>query len=304
MPSKTAKKPSRFALTPEQRAERIATANSQLAKAVDGLMTAEGWENLIASRHSFRGYSLGNQLMILMQLPEATDVRPLSVWTELIDKRDEDGNLLKAWMKKGTHKIQIRKPVFKRDDEGDDSKLAFFKLVPVVDISQLQDPPAVAQAPRAAELTGNAPEQLWDRVALQILAKGYAVEVGDPGHAGAKGVTMFDKRRVIIREGMSPAQSVKTLIHELAHVACGHEARMHEPRALLEVEAESVACIVASVAGLSTLEYSVPYVASWAENTETVKASATLVLKVADEILAVLGMEAKAQEVEEEAVAA
>ena len=58
---------------------------------------------------------------------------------------------------------------------------------------------------------------------------------------------------------------VKTLIHEAAHVLL-HQTppAPHLPRAMKEVEAESVAYVVASVHGMATDDYSFPYVAGWA----------------------------------------
>jgi hypothetical protein len=58
-------------------------------------------------------------------------------------------------------------------------------------------------------------------------------------------------------------------------------------RNVAEIEAESVAHIVASVHGLTTDDYSVPYVAGWSDGkTEVIAATADRVLKTAKEILA------------------
>ena len=70
---------------------------------------------------------------------------------------------------------------------------------------------------------------------------------------------------MLIRADMDDAAMVKTLIHEAAHVLL-HQAppTRYLPRALKEVEAESVAYVVASVHGMPTDGYSFPYVAGWA----------------------------------------
>nr|CTQ91128.1 LtrC-like protein [Kibdelosporangium sp. MJ126-NF4] len=249
------------------------------------MLTSEGWQQLIESRAWLRRYSLANLIMILRQCPEATDVRPLSEWKELGF----------GYMRKGTHKIKIWKPRFRKVDvdSSDDSeetaqvsRLSGFMLVPVVDVSQLQGDPrtALPLTPSPVVLVGDAPTGLWEGIARQIRARGYTVERGDCGEAN--GLTHFTDRRVIIRPDLGPAQAAKTLTHELAHIVCGHEKRYTSiPRALMEVEAESVACIVSSVCGLDSLSYSVPYVAHWAADREVARLSAERVLKVADEIL-------------------
>jgi hypothetical protein len=288
-PSRSGTK-ARRTVSPEERAERLEAAREQLLEGVDKLMTADGWQQLITSRAWLRRYSLNNLIMILQQCPEATDVRPLSEW-----KREGYG-----LMRKGTHKIKIWKPCFRKaaDEENADpsegaepdsdkpATLSGFKLVPVVDVSQLQRDPQAAHPPlpQPIALVGDAPRGLWDGIAAQIDACGFTVERGDCG--GAFGRTVFSERRVIVRADVEPAQAAKTLTHELAHVLCDHEARLPTtPRHVLEVEAESVACIVAAVCGMDTLPYSVPYVAGWAADGETARTSAECVLRVADLIL-------------------
>lgn len=293
LPSRSGTK-ARRTVSPEERAERLEAAREQLLEGVDKLMTADGWQQLITSRAWLRRYSLNNLIMILQQCPEATDVRPLSEW-----KREGHG-----LMRKGTHKIKIWKPCFRRTTEDENTKptegaetdpdkapaLSGFMLVPVVDVSQLQGDPRAAQPspPEPIALCGDAPRGLWDGVAAQIGTCGFTVERGDCG--GAFGRTVFSERRVTVRDDVEPAQAAKTLTHELAHILCDHETRLATtPRHVLEVEAESVACVVAAVCGMDTLAYSVPYVAGWAADRETARTSAECVLRVADRILGRLG---------------
>ena len=100
-----------------------------------------------------------------------------------------------------------------------------------------------------------------------IETNGFNVDtVADAAHLqGANGRTNWTSKTVTVRADMDDAAMVKTLIHEAAHVLL-HE---HPPasflsRALKEVEAESVAYVVASVHGMPTDDYSFPYVAGWA----------------------------------------
>ena len=81
-------------------------------------------------------------------------------------------------------------------------------------------------------------------------------------------MTDFLARTVQVRADVSDAQATKTLAHELGHVM------LHDPsidplwrmpcRAIKEVEAESVAYLVAAHAGLDTADYTFGYVAGWA----------------------------------------
>lgn len=115
-------------------------------------------------------------------------------------------------------------------------------------------------------LSGEAPVGLWDGLADMVRGEGFrlsTVEASTLG--GANGVTDFGARIVEIREGMDAAAQVKTLAHELAHI------RMHDPmteavthRGIGEVEAESVALMIAAAHGMDTGSYTIPYVSSWA----------------------------------------
>ena len=100
-----------------------------------------------------------------------------------------------------------------------------------------------------------------------IEANGLTVDtVADASHLqGANGRTTLPSRTVSVRADMDDAAMVKTLIHEAAHVLMHrHPRARYLPRPLKEVEAESVAYVVASVHGMPTDDYSFPYVAGWA----------------------------------------
>lgn len=161
-------------------------------------------------------------------------------------------------------------------------------LIGVLDASQLL--PAAAPADHHPELlSGDAPEGLWDGVAAQIRARGFTIKRGRCG--GANGITCYDTRTVRVRDDVDDAQAAKTLTHELAHIALGHAYR-DVPQEIEEIEAESVACIVAAACGLDTRAYSAPYVASWARDLDTATTSAERVYDAADTILARLGVPA------------
>ena len=89
-----------------------------------------------------------------------------------------------------------------------------------------------------------------------------------PGAAaigGANGVTEFGSHRVLVRGDMAEAAVVKTLAHEAAHLLLhSSPPGQYLPRPAKEVEAESVAYIVASVHGMDSGGYSFPYVSIWA----------------------------------------
>ncbi|MFR8492302.1 MAG: LPD16 domain-containing protein [Mediterraneibacter gnavus] len=87
----------------------------------------------------------------------------------------------------------------------------------------------------------------------------------------AKGYYSNKKKEIVVKEDMSESQTIKTLIHEIAH------AKLHDREVLeqageekdqrtKEIEAESIAYTVCQYFGLDTSDYSFPYIAGWSEN--------------------------------------
>jgi hypothetical protein len=116
-------------------------------------------------------------------------------------------------------------------------------------------------------LVGEAPAGLGAAVLGLIEGNGFGVDtVPDAGAiGGANGRTSWDPRVVVVRADMDDAAVVKTLIHEAAHVLLhGNSPGQFLARPLKEVEAESVAYVVAAAHGMATDGYSFPYVATWA----------------------------------------
>jgi hypothetical protein len=75
------------------------------------------------------------------------------------------------------------------------------------------------------------------------------------------------------------------MIHELGH-ALLHGDELGRSREVAEVEVESVAFVVLDALGLSSDDYSFPYVARWADgDVELIKATGERVVECAREIL-------------------
>ena len=84
-----------------------------------------------------------------------------------------------------------------------------------------------------------------------------------------------DRRRPTPGDPHADAQAIKTCAHELAHVLLHTDENCALPRAVREVEAESVAFIVCSAGGgMDTTGYTLPYVAHWS-NGDTALVAAT-----------------------------
>ena len=263
----------------DRRADKLAAMHSQLRAGIAALRSGEDWRRWLRLAGRFPTYSAHNVMLIAAQRPDATRVCGYEGW-----------RALGRQVRKGEKGIAILAPVLRADrdhDRGRDHdqgasragepapdpgaetaggrRLAGFRPAYVFDVSQT-DGDDLPEQPAPRLLAGAAPAGLWDALGALAAARGFTVERGDCGQAN--GYTHFGDRRIRVRADVDPAQAVKTLAHELGHVL------IHDPaafagttagcRGTVEVEAESVAYLVAGDAGLDAAAYSFPYVAHWA----------------------------------------
>ncbi|MGH9252893.1 MAG: hypothetical protein ACRD0W_25790, partial [Acidimicrobiales bacterium] len=157
-------------------------------------------------------------------------------------------------------------------------KVVGYRPTYVWDVAQTSGETLAVPPQRAAAVLGQAPAGLWDALAGEIARAGFRLRV-EALPAAMDGLTDFVARMVTIDPGADAAHRVVTLAHELAHV------RLHDPfvggtdaalttdqvatgncRDDQEVEAESVAYLVATVHGIDTADYSFGYLAGWASS--------------------------------------
>jgi DNA primase len=279
-------------------AGRLQALHDRLRTAVQELTSADGWQQMLTTAAALPTYSPHNVLLITSQRPDARAVAGFHTWKQLGRS-----------VRKGEKGIAILAPVLRRKNNepeptnrrqlepasagpGTASPAApartvtGFRVVHVFDLSQT-DGPDLPEPPRAVRLDSAAPDGLLDGLSQQIQAQGFQLirhdfDLPHPGLAGANGVTNYLSRTVLVRPDLSPAQTAKTLAHELGHVLL-HAPGTRPPdlsREQAEVEAESVAYIVTAAHGLDSSTYTVPYVAGWSG------ADLTLVARTAERVLA------------------
>ena len=239
----------------ERAQERAQAALDRLGEGVRAVYDSGRWESWLRSLSKFHDYSLGNTILIAMQMPTATHVASFRSW-----KRD-----FNRYVKKGERGIEILVPMLVRDHDGDDAdeerrRLVGFRVGHVFDVSQTDGEPL----PTLVDEVTEGVERYAAVMDAVRAVSAYPVElVGDL----PEGTNDFFRRGelIAIREGMPEGQTVKTALHELAH------SRLHDgdpegmpDRAMREVQAESVAYAVSAALGLDTSGYSFGYVASWA----------------------------------------
>jgi hypothetical protein len=268
----------------EEKIEEVKAAQEKLTAALEEMVTGEDWIRWLNYQTKFHKYSANNCMLIVLQNPNATQVAGYETWKKLGRQVMKDEKSIRIF-------APIKGARTEQDPAtGEDVTRTWlrFMLVGVFDVSQTTGDP-LPEAQHPVLLDGEAPEGLYDALAAQVAAAGYALHRGDC--RGANGYTDYLARVVKVRDDVSEAQACKTLAHELAHVLLDHEHRGHGAEATItrdrmEVEAESVAYIVCSLHGLDSSGYTLGYVAHWADGSlAKVRETTAKVAEVAKRIL-------------------
>lgn len=258
----------------EKKRRTIDTVLENLKNGVQAVFASEAYKEWLATLARFHRYSLNNTLLIAMQRPDATQVASIRTWNQL-------GRRVRA----GEHGIKILVPTpvrIRRDDndEEEEQKLMRFKVGHVFDVSQVD---ALEGAPPltlgVSELDGDIGE--YDRF-MDAFKRISPVPVRFDEIAGsAKGYYDPANLEIVVQTDMSPMQTAKTCLHELAHAVLHNRERMKEggekDRETKEVEAESVAYVcMQALLGQDSGEYSFTYIASWSGGREMPELMASL----------------------------
>jgi len=297
--------------------DRTAAAHDALLALVTDLQSSNDWMAALDTAARFHRYSFGNSLLIAASHarayaegrvpdPQPDMVAGYRTWQGLGRQvmRGQQGHTILCPRARtirdtdtpnGDDRTQGRaEPPEEGDVVSVRRRVTGWTTATVFSLSQTEGDP-LSLPPRPVLLQGAAPRGLWDGLVAQLRGLGFDVltvptsaEIG-----GANGVTNFTTRLVQVRTDIDDAAQVKTLAHELGHAVLHDPARAGiDPRDLhrgvLEVEAESVAYLVAAAHGMDTTGYTLPYVATWAGGKDpaaTVRATAERVVRTARTIL-------------------
>ena len=256
-------------------------------EAVGAIHDSESFRRWLDISSRFHHYSLGNQLLIAMQRPDATYVAGFHAWLKL-----------GRHVNKGEKGIAIMVPHVRKveqDDGIEERRVSSFGTGHVFDLSQTDgEPLPMVEVPT---LEGDAGGELWE--GLSRFAERAGVQVLTVPLEQLPRETMgyyVQSRQEIVVGQFSQRQMTKTLAHELGH----HIARVDD-RAENECIAEGIAYIVCAHFGIDTGERSFPYVAGWAKDKAVLKnvlgtiqtASAALI----DGVVSVSGSDTSRREV-------
>lgn len=270
---------------------------AELEEGVKNVFQSGRYKEYLKAMAKFHKYSFGNIMLIAMQKQDATRVAGMTTW-----------NQLGRSVKKGEHGLKILAPIITKhtvrnavvDETGcpmvdiktnqpviEEQTMSVrrgYRTVSVFDIAQTEgdDLPSLAQ-----ELQGRVQDYERLKSALVQVAQ---CPVSFRKTKGEKGSYSPGQHRIVISNELSEIQTVKTLVHELAHSRLHHRKGadpVKKDRPTTEIEAESVAFVVCQHLGLDTSNYSFEYLAGWSndEQIKELKGALAVIQKTSDAII-------------------
>ena len=228
----------------EDKKKEIDDILKQLEDGVKNIWESDSFKNYLLTMAKFPNYSINNQLLIMMQNPEASICQSFTGWKKMkrFVKQGEKGMKILA-------PVKIKKEFVKTDIDGQpvldeygnemtEAKIAAvrFKVAYTFDVSQTD----------GAELPSLGIKQLLDDVKdfdaiFETLKEICPVPISlEDVQGGANGYYSLTENRIVIKKGMSESQTIKTAIHEMAHQMLHNKEAVKEmqiTRSEKEVEA-------------------------------------------------------------------
>ena len=266
----------------DKRADQLKEITERLEQGVKDIFTSEMYTKYLLTMSKFHNYSFNNTLLIAMQRPDATLVAGYNAWK----------NKFNRYVKKGEKGIQIiaPAPVKEREEREKIDKdtgltvlnesgepeievvervIPRFRVTTVFDYAQTDGEPLPTL--EVNELTARVKDYTLLKEAIEQVSP-VPIRFGEI-EGNAKGYYRHMDKEICVRADMGESQTIKTMIHEVAHAMLHDSDQMKQrgeekDQLTKETEAESIAFTVCSALGIDTSDYSFPYVASWASGKE------------------------------------
>jgi hypothetical protein len=269
------------AVEAEVKERKIDAVLKQLKDGVETIQQSDRFRLFLVTMSKFHDYSIGNQILIMIQKPDATRVAGFNTWKDL-----------GRWVKRGEKGIAILAPVMppkpKPEEKEEEEELGeielrpvYFKVVYVFDVSQTDGKPLPEF--RIPVLTGEANEELFARLLSLMKSRSVPVSFESRPYLSPEIKGQYGPTGIWVRPEEPRAQQLKTLVHEVAHYYS--EGVFRIPRKDAETIAESAAFVVGAHFGFDTGVRSFPYVALWAQDKKVLEENLAAIRRVSVAIL-------------------
>lgn len=219
--------------TKEERKKEVDEFGKMLEAGIKEYIESDRYKELLDNMVNFHDYSVNNSIGIMLQKPDASLVAPYTKWQKLNRqvKKGEKGIVILCPVKykKMTEETKLDEkgnPVL--DKDGYEIKEKIYQNLVTFKIGFVFDKSQTVQLEGKKEFVLEPVSELKETVGQSYGELMYAIQEISPVpvsfekiQSGAKGYYDDKNVKIVVNEGMSELQTLKTLIHEEAH------ARIH-----------------------------------------------------------------------------
>ena len=247
-----------------------------LKEGMKNYLDSEQFKSFLDTMSKFHNYSLNNIHLLKMQNPNVSHVASFNKWKTDFERTVKKGSkALKIWVpyqvktKISANQNELSFSPSENEMEEKEVIVTRFKLGNVFDVSQTEG----KELPKAInELTGSVKdyEDLYRAAKAVSMDNQVPISFEDIKRESANGYYSPDENRIVISKGLKGQEHIlKTIFHEMAHsdLHRGTNAQYGDDQyRKQELQAESVAYVVANHFGFDTSSYSFGYLAIWAKD--------------------------------------
>lgn len=247
-----------------------------LKEGMKNYLDSEQFRSFLDTMSKFHNYSLNNIHLLKMQNPNVSQVASFNKWKADFERTVKKGSkALKIWVpyqvktKISANQNELSFSPSETEMEEKEVTVTRFKLGNVFDVSQTEG----KELPKAInELTGSVKdyEDLYRAAKAVSMDNQVPISFEDIKRESANGYYSPDENRIVISKGLKGQEHIlKTIFHEMAHsdLHRGTNAQYGDDQyRKQELQAESVAYVVANHFGFDTSSYSFGYLAIWAKD--------------------------------------
>lgn len=247
-----------------------------LKEGMKNYLDSEQFKSFLDTMSKFHNYSLNNIHLLKMQNPNVSQVASFNKWKTDFDRTVKKGSkALKIWVpyqvktKISANQNELSFSPSENEMEEKEVTVTRFKLGNVFDVSQTEG----KELPKAInELTGDVKdyEDLYRAAKAVSMDNQVPIIFEEIKRESTNGYYSPDENRIVISKGLKGQEQIlKTIFHEMAHADLhrGSNAQYGDDQyRKQELQAESVAYVVANHFGFDTSSYSFGYLAIWAKD--------------------------------------
>lgn len=247
----------------------ITGLNQHLKEGVKQYLNSEHYKHYLDKMSQLNNYSSRNIQLILAQNPNAKYVTSLNKWNKEFGRYINKGEKALKIIAPNIHlkKDSEGNPLL--DKEGKPVTYMTFQVKSVFDVSQTKG----KELPKALQpVKENLSDLDYANLyrSLKTIADNNHVQVRfEQLENGRRGRYNPKNNEIVIHKDMGKAQIIKTFLHETAHSELHHSHHQQTENLTYsnaELQAESVAYVVASYYGMDTAEHSFGYLAKWMDD--------------------------------------